>query len=32
VRLLDAHGKVIPLHTGRTWLELEPTPYQPQLG
>lgn len=29
MKLVDAAGHVIPLHPGRTWLELQPRPYRP---
>ena len=32
MRLVDATGHVIALHPGRTWLELQPQPYQPTFG
>ena len=31
MRLLDAAGKVIPLHPGKTWIELLPKPRRPRI-
>ncbi len=32
VQLLGADGKPVPLHSGRTWIELLPTPRQPSFS
>jgi Protein of unknown function (DUF3048) N-terminal domain/Protein of unknown function (DUF3048) C-terminal domain len=32
VKLLGADGKPVPLHPGRTWIELLPTPQQPSFS
>jgi hypothetical protein len=32
MRLVGGNGKIIALHPGRTWIELEPVGYAPQLG
>jgi hypothetical protein len=32
VQLLGADGKAVPLHPGRTWIELLPTPRQPSFS
>jgi hypothetical protein len=32
VRILDAHGNVIALQPGRTWLELQPRPFTPRFS
>lgn len=32
MKLVDAHGKVIPLAPGRTWMELQPRPFAPSFS
>jgi hypothetical protein len=32
MRIVDRHGRVVPLRPGTTWLELLPRPYRPQFG
>ncbi len=32
MRLIGRGGQTIPLHTGRTWIELEPVGYTPRLS
>jgi hypothetical protein len=32
MRLTGPGGQVVPLHPGRTWVELEPVGFSPRLG